>query len=124
MKKIAIMIAAVAASLPMMARTVANDTIKAQYPGGAEALAAYIEANRQYPPMALRNGIEGIVDVRFIVKIDGSREQLSIVRLVDPDLEAEAIRLVKNMPAWTPATVMGEPVESQSDVKVAFELPE
>lgn len=122
MKKILMLIIAVAASLPSMAQ-VANDTIQAQYPGGEKALKAYIEANRKYPPMALRNGIEGVVDVRFIVNTDGSLQQLSIVRLVDPDLEAEAIRLVKEMPLWIPATLEGKPIDSQSNVAVEFALP-
>ena len=109
-----------AAAIPAMAQTAPSDTVKAQYPGGETALKEYIEANRVYPAAAKRNGIEGIVDVRFIVKTDGAREQISIVRLVDPDLEAEAIRLVKDMPAWTPATIGGKPVDSESTVKVEF----
>lgn len=124
MKKIASFIIGLSAAMPVMAQTAANDTVPAQFPGGADALKAYVEANRKYPSTSLRNGIEGVVDVRFIVMTDGSREQLSIVRLVDPDLEAEAIRLVKDMPAWTPATIDGRPVESQSDVLVEFVLPE
>lgn len=124
MKKIASFIIAACASLPIMAQTAPADTIKAQFPGGTEKLAEYIETNRRYPQTAQRNGIEGLVDVRFIVKTDGTLEQLSIVRLVDPDLEAEAIRLVKGMPAWSPATVAGKPIDSESDVKVEFILPE
>ena len=65
-----------------------------------------------------------MVNVRFIVKTDGALDKFSIVRLVDPDLEAEAVRLVKGMPAWTPATVDGNPVESQGNVEVVFSLPE
>lgn len=121
MKKILIGMAMMA-SLPGMAQTLANDTVKASFPGGEKALNEYIETNRRYPQTAANNGIEGIVDVKFLVKTDGNLEQLSIVRLVDPDLEAEAIRLVKEMPAWTPATVGGTPVDSESNVKVAFIL--
>lgn len=124
MKKLATLILCLAASLPTMAQTAAGDTIPARFPGGDKAMKAYIEANRKYPFASLRNGIEGVVDVSFTVMPDGSREQLSIVRLVDPDLEAEAIRLVNDMPAWTPATVEGRPVESDADVQVEFVLPE
>ncbi len=124
MKKLATLILGLAASFPLMAQTAANDTIKAQFPGGADAMNKYIKANLKYPQAAQRNGIEGIVNVSFIVKTDGSRDQYSIVRLVDPDLESEAIRVVKSMPAWIPATVKGKPVDSKSDVKVQFILPE
>ncbi len=124
MKKSAIIAIAMAASLPAAAQTASTDTVQAQYPGGTAKLTEYIEANRNYPAAAMRNGIEGIVDVRFLVKQDGSREQLSIVRLVDPDLEAEALRLVKGMPAWIPANVNGKPVDSQATVQIPFMLPE
>lgn len=112
------------AAMPAMAQTLDNDTIKASFPGGEKALTEYIETNRKYPQTAANNGIEGVVEVRFIVKKDGSNEQLSIVRLVDPDLEAEAIRLVKEMPKWQPATFGGAPVDSESVVSVPFLLSE
>lgn len=124
MKKTLTLIAAAALSFPVMAQSAPNDTIKAQFPGGDEKLTEYIETNRQYPQASLRNGIEGVVNVRFIVKKDGLLEQLSIVRLVDPDLEAEAIRLVKGMPSWQPATVSGNPIDSESIVAVPFIMPE
>lgn len=105
-----------------MAETTSDDIIRASFPGGEKALQEYIESNRKYPAAALNHGIEGIVNVRFIVKTDGSLEQLSIVRLVDPDLEAEAIRLVKEMPAWQPATSNGIATDSEENVKIAFVL--
>lgn len=121
MKKILIGMALMA-SMPTMAQTLTNDTVKASFPGGEKALAEYIETNRKYPQTAKNYGIEGVVDIKFLVKTDGKLEQLSIVRLIDPDLETEAIRLVKEMPAWQPATVGGNPIDSESDVKVAFIL--
>lgn len=124
MKKTLALIAAAAFSFPIMAQTAANDTIKAQFPGGEEKLTEYIETNRQYPQVSLRNGIEGVVNVKFMVKKDGVLEQISIVRLVDPDLEAEAIRLVKEMPNWQPATLAGNPIDSESIVVIPFIIPE
>ena len=85
---------------------------------------AYIDKNLKYPQPSINNGIEGVVNVKFVVKPDGALDKLQIVRLVDPDLEAEAVRLVKGMPAWTPATVDGTPVESEANVEVIFTLPE
>ncbi len=65
-----------------------------------------------------------MVHVKFLVKTDGRLHDFSIVRLVDPDLEAEAVRLVKGMPAWNPATVGGTPVDSDATVLVTFSLPD
>lgn len=121
MKKILTLIASLAIAATAMAQT---DTIPAAYPGGEKAMTAYLQKNLKYPQPSLNNGIEGVVTVKFTVKADGALDGFSIVRLVDPDLEAEAVRLVKGMPAWTPATVGGTPVDSESNVEVVFTLPE
>lgn len=96
---------------------------KPEYPGGEEALKEYIDTNLKYPQAAIDNGIEGVVDVAFIVKTDGSIGAIKIVRMVDPDLETEAIRLVKGMPAWIPADQNGTPIDAQTQVDINFVLP-
>ncbi len=124
MKKYLSLLASLAIAGTAMAQTAQSDTIPASFPGGEKALATYINKNLKYPQPSINNGIEGVVHVKFLVKTDGSLNNLSIVRLVDPDLEAEAIRLVKGMPTWTPATVSGTPVDSESTVQVTFTLPD
>lgn len=115
MKKIvALMIFMVSMAFGMKAQTG-----KASYPGGAEALQTYIATNLQYPADAKANGIEGVVSVLFVVKADGSIGNIKIKRMVDPDLESEAIRLVKNMPKWTPAPGGGD---SQEELEIPFTL--
>lgn len=95
-----------------------------EYPGGESALDNYITTNLKYPTAAQANGIEGVVDVAFTVKADGSIGAIKIVRMVDPDLEQEAIRLVKGMPAWTPADKNGQAVDAQTQVQITFTLPQ
>lgn len=94
----------------------------ASFPGGEEAQTQYIQVNLKYPATAKENGIEGVVAVIFTVRTDGSIGNIKIKRMVDPDLENEAIRLVKQMPAWVPATDNGQPVESTAEVDVPFTL--
>lgn len=96
---------------------------KPEFPGGKAALDKYISTNLKYPQSAIDNGIEGVVDVAFIVHTDGSIGTIKIVRMVDPDLESEAIRLVKGMPAWVPADKNGTPVEAPAQVDINFVLP-
>lgn len=96
---------------------------KPEYPGGDSALQNYLATNMKYPQTAIDNGIEGVVDVVFMVKTDGSIGAIKIVRMVDPDLETEAIRLVKGMPAWIPADKNGQPVDAQAQVEINFVLP-
>lgn len=94
----------------------------ASFPGGEEAQQEYIMLNLKYPATAKENGIEGVVAVIFTVKTDGTIGNIKVKRMVDPDLESEAIRLVKQMPAWTPAMDEGHPVESTAEVDVPFTL--
>lgn len=119
MKKITAAVAALAIGVSAY-----GATKEPQYPGGTEALNKYLTENMKYPESAQRNGIEGVVNVSFVVLSDGTIGSIKIERLVDPDLEAEAIRLVKGMPAWTPGETDGAPVESTATVQVIFTLPE
>lgn len=97
----------------------------ASFPGGDAAEKEYFATNLKYPEAAKANDIEGVVVVVFTVKADGSIGNIKIKRMVDPDLEAEAIRLVKSMPAWTPAkNDAGTPVESTAEASVNFTLSE
>lgn len=96
----------------------------ASFPGGEVAMQEYISQNIQYPAPAMANGIEGVVTVEFTVLADGTIGQIKIVRMLDPDLEQEAIRIVKSMPAWTPADKGGAAVASKVTIPVKFTLPE
>lgn len=94
------------------------------FPGGEKALKKYLAENTKYPEMAKENGVEGIVSVGFIVNTDGSLSQIKVIKLIDPDLEEEAIRIVTGMPKWIPAEKDGTPVEAPSKVEVPFILDE
>lgn len=104
--------------------TVMADVTAAEFPGGKDALENYVSENMQYPPQARDNGIEGVVNVSVTIKADGSVGAIKIDRMVDPDLEQEAIRIVKGMPKWTPANDSGVAVESTVEVPVVFMLSE
>lgn len=93
-----------------------------QYPGGEEALNKFITENLKYPAPAKENGVEGVVTLRLTIKPDGTIGAIKVVRMVDPDLEQEAIRIAKKMPAWTPADKDGVAIESTADVPIVFVL--
>lgn len=92
------------------------------YPGGKEAMDKFIKTTMQYPAPAKANGVEGVVNVSFTVNADGTIGAIKIVRMVDPDLEQEAIRIVKKMPAWIPADKDGAPVAAPAQVAIPFVL--
>ncbi len=117
MKKLLIsIICALGAFLSMTAADVPT------YPGGKEAMDKFIAATKKYPAPAKANGVEGIVSVKFTVNPDGTIWAIKIVRMIDPDLEQEAIRIVKKMPAWIPAEKDGQPVAADAEVAITFSL--
>lgn len=93
-----------------------------QFPGGPSALFEYLSNNLQYPVVAEENGVQGRVIVTFIVEKDGSISNAKVVKVVDPSLDKEAIRLVESMPNWIPGKQNGEPVRVKYTVPVTFRL--
>lgn len=92
------------------------------FPGGDSALEKYISSNLSYPAYAKENGVEGVVTVGFTVGTDGSISNAKILKMVDPDLEKEALRLINAMPSWEPAEKDGSPIEAPAQVNVPFIL--
>ncbi len=90
--------------------------------GGMSGLMKYLSANIRYPEAAHKAGTQGRVTVQFVVGKDGSIGNVSILRGVDPALDAEAIRVISGMPKWKPGTQKGEPVNVKYTVPVMFRL--
>lgn len=93
-----------------------------EFPGGMQELINFLKTNVKYPVEAQRNKITGRVIVQFVVMEDGSLSMEQIARGVDPLLDAEALRVVKLMPKWTPATEKGVPVKVRFTVPIVFNL--
>jgi protein TonB len=92
------------------------------YPGGDTELLKYIGANTNYPEVAKENNIQGKVIVRFCVTAKGGVSQVSILKGVDPELDAEAIRVVNTLPAFKPGKQGGKPVPVWYMVPITFTL--
>lgn len=89
---------------------------------GMPGLMKYLSTNIRYPEAAHKAGTQGRVTVQFVVGKDGSIGNVSILRGVDPALDAEAIRVISGMPKWKPGTQKGEPVNVKYTVPVMFRL--
>ena len=73
-----------------------------EFPGGDAALLKYLAENTTYPENAKENKIEGRVIIRFCITETGSINKISILKGVDPELDAEAIRVVGTLPLFNP----------------------
>ena len=90
--------------------------------GGMSGLMEYFRKNMRYPKAAKEAGTQGRVTVQFVVDKDGSIKDVRVLRSVDKEMDAEAIRLVKTMPKWKPGTQRGVAVPVRYTVPVAFRL--
>lgn len=93
-----------------------------EYPGGMAAAMEYIQKNIRYPETAKKNGTQGRVTVQFIVDKEGNVTEPKVIRAVDKDLDAEAIRLVGTMPKWKPGMQKGQAVAVKYTLPVMFRL--
>lgn len=96
--------------------------IQAEFPGGIESLMQYLSLNIRYPQAAHDEERTGKSVVGFTVQADGAISDVRILESAWPDLDAEAVRLVKSMPKWKPATNGGIPVASQFSIPINFRL--
>jgi protein TonB len=92
------------------------------FPGGDAELLKYIGEHTNYPEVAKENNIQGRVIVRFCVTAKGGVSQVSILKGVDPELDAEAIRVVNTLPAFKPGKQGGKPVPVWYMVPITFTL--
>lgn len=93
-----------------------------EYPGGMEELMKFLQRNVKYPKEAQEQGKQGRVVVQFVVNKDGSITDAKIVKSVDPQLDAEALRVVNAMPNWTPGKQRGKEVRTYFTIPVTFRL--
>ncbi|MBW8330702.1 MAG: TonB family protein [Prolixibacteraceae bacterium] len=94
-----------------------------QFPGGVEALKTFVYSTLKYPTIALENGIQGQITVKFVIDKTGSVKNVRLHRGVDPSLDKEGLRIIESMPKWTPGKQNGETVDVAYEMPINFKLP-
>ena len=93
-----------------------------QFPGGDAALVKWIAEHMHYPEVAQENGVQGRVVIQFVVTKTGDVGEVKVARSKDPDLDKEAVRVVKSLPKFIPGKMNGQPVNVWYTVPVTFKL--
>ena len=93
-----------------------------QFPGGEAGLMRYLQSNINYPANAAKNNIGGHVILQFVVEKDGHIGEVKVVRSIDPEIDAEAVRVVKSLPDFIPGRLDGEPVAVWYTIPVSFKV--
>jgi protein TonB len=92
------------------------------YPGGDNEFLKWLSNNIVYPTIASEQNIQGRVSIRFVVRPDGSVEDVQVVKSLEPSCDREAVRAVKKSPKWIPGKQNGNAVSVYYTVPVVFKL--
>lgn len=93
-----------------------------EFPGGAQELYQYLARNIKYPKSAMERKAQGRVITQLVVRKDGSITDVKVVKGVDADLDAEAVRVISGMPKWKPGIQKGKAVDVKYTIPVTFRL--
>ncbi len=93
-----------------------------EFPGGQTSLLKYLATCIKYPTIAQENGIQGRVSCSFVVDTDGSLKDIEVIRGIDPSLDREAVRVIREMPKWNPGVQNNMAVAVKYTVPVTFRL--
>ena len=99
-----------------------KDCRPAQFPGGTKALLKYITSHFVYHAISIKQGLEGTIKVRFRIEQDGSIGEVQIINGLSPEMDTEAIRVVKTLPRFLPAFAQGKSVPVWMSVPISFVL--
>lgn len=104
--------------------TTSENIIAPQFPGGENELYKFLNSNIRYPYLLLKIEMEGDLDIKFSIDKDGTVQNAEITRGFDPVADDEAIRVVRTMTKWTPATDSGQPVNMEQKLTISFKADE
>ncbi|MDB4534078.1 TonB family protein [Vicingaceae bacterium] len=93
-----------------------------EFVGGNKARLMFLSDNIKYPSIDKAGGIEGTVYLDFVVNKKGEIRKVNILRGVSPTIDAEAVRVVKAMPNWTPGKQRGKAVSVKYNFRIKFKL--
>lgn len=100
----------------------AMGTRSPDFPGGTEAMNAFLSKEIHYPEVARAHGIQGVVWVEFTIEPDGSITDPKVTTPLFPPCDEEALRAVKAMPKWIPGLYQGLPVRIDFRLPITFKM--
>ncbi|MCS6916129.1 MAG: energy transducer TonB [Chitinophagales bacterium] len=91
-----------------------------EFPGGTQAMKAWLSRNARYPAAARKEQIKGLVEVTAVVEKDGSLSDVRVLRDIGGGCGEEAVRVVKAMPHWVPGSIGGEDKRVRVTIRIFF----
>lgn len=98
-------------------------TSEPMYPNGTRGVLEHVMTTVNYPAAAYQRKIEGRVMVRYIVNKYGKVTSITILQGVSPELDEEAIRVIRSMRRWYPGFLGEKPATVSFTQPVVFMIP-
>ena len=95
-----------------------------EFPGGVSAMLAYVAQHLKYPEQAIRDSVQGVVQLRFVVLENGHIGKVQIIKSLESHCDAEAKRVVKSLPRFIPGKQGGKAVRVWYTLPIRFMIPE
>lgn len=95
---------------------------KPEYPGGDTAMMKFIVDNIEYPESAMKDSIQGIVYVQFVIDTSGNVIEGEVIREVASPLDSAALQVIRKMPKWQAGKQFGKKVRVNYIIPIKFIL--
>lgn len=92
------------------------------YKGGQDSLVKFLKSNVKYPQDAANRNVQGSVLVSFVIDKEGNVGNVKVIRPVSPDIDREAVRVIKLMSGWEPGVLNGQKVDVVYNMPIVFRV--
>ena len=82
----------------------------------------WVQSNVKYPQIALENGIQGNVVIKFVVEKDGKLSNIQVLQSPDKTLADAAVQVLQKSPKWKPGKQRNKPVRVTYTLPVSFKI--
>lgn len=82
----------------------------------------WVQSNVKYPQIALENGIQGNVVIKFVVEKDGKLSNIQVLQTPDKTLADAAVQVLQKSPKWKPGKQRNKPVRVTYTLPVSFKI--
>ncbi len=83
---------------------------------------SWVMQHVKYPSIALENGVQGNVVVKFVVEKDGTLSSFQVLQSPDKTLSEAAIEVFKKSPKWKPGKQRNKPVRVTYTLPISFNI--
>lgn len=112
--------------LKQISRVLAFDEEKydwqGEFPGGNYSLYNFLRKNLIYPADAIKNNVEGDVNVQFTLTKDAKLQDFLITQDIGYGCGKQVLKLLNSIKKWSPMIRNGQPVNSTISITIPFKL--